>query len=147
MQDAERQADCIDVKDRRSGKKRTLCTMNMYMSDAAQNINRWKEMVLFFQQKCHFKLAAVPKDDELLFLKAQELENAVHESATAGNAFALPKLDNVLGEVTSMAVDAISKEIKYEAFAEKEEVEREDGQQKKDRLALEQNKEKLVGVV
>ena len=49
--------------------------------------------------------------------------------------------------MTSMAVDAISKEIKYEAFAEKEEVEREDGQQKKDRLALEQNKEKLVRVV
>jgi hypothetical protein len=38
----------------------------------------------------------------------------------------MPKLDNVLGEVTNMAVDAISKEIKYEAFAEKEEVERED---------------------
>lgn len=38
----------------------------------------------------------------------------------------MPKLDGVLGDVTSMAVDAISKEIKYEAFAEKEEVDRED---------------------
>jgi cell fate (sporulation/competence/biofilm development) regulator YlbF (YheA/YmcA/DUF963 family) len=83
-------------------------------------------MISFFQQKCHYKMAAIPKDDELLMLKAQELENTVHETSTMGNLFAMPKLDNVLGDVTSMAVDAISKEIKYEAFAEKEEVERED---------------------
>lgn len=27
-------AGCLEVADRRSGKKRVLCTMNMYMTDA-----------------------------------------------------------------------------------------------------------------
>lgn len=103
-------------------------------------------MIIFFQEKCHYRIPTIPKDDELLLLKAVELENTIHEEKTISNSFQMPKLDSVLGDVTNMAVDAISKEIKYEAFAEKEEVDREDQLQKKDRLLLEENKERLVKV-
>ena len=48
-----------------------------------------------------------------------------------------------MGDVTNLAIDALTKEMKYEAFAEKEELERERAAQNKGRLALEEVKDKM----
>lgn len=49
-----------------------------------------------------------------------------------------------MGEVTHLAVDALTKEMKYESFAEKEELERERKTQSTSRVKLEEIKEKMV---
>lgn len=47
------------------------------------------------------------------------------ESNKFSDTFAQPKYASMMGDVTSLAIDALTKEMKFEAFAEKEELERE----------------------
>lgn len=47
------------------------------------------------------------------------------ESSKFSDTFANPKYTSMMGDVTNLAIDALTKEMKYEAFAEKEELERE----------------------
>lgn len=47
------------------------------------------------------------------------------ESSKFSDTFAQPKYASMMGDVTSLAIDALTKEMKFEAFAEKEELERE----------------------
>jgi hypothetical protein len=47
------------------------------------------------------------------------------ESTKFSDTFANPKYSSMMGDVTNLAIDSLTKEMKFEAFAEKEELERE----------------------
>lgn len=50
----------------------------------------------------------------------------------------------MISDVSKIAMDAITKEMKYESFIEKEEIEREQKQKQDARLQLEETKDKMV---
>lgn len=76
------------------------------------------------------------------------------ESSKFSDTFAMPKyssmmgkINNFSGDVTNLAIDSLTKEMKFEAFAEKEELERERATSQKNRLQLEEIKDKMVAYI
>jgi len=67
-----------------------------------------------------------PIEDPVIPIKAKELSEEEAEAARAAKQSgpSPAKIEKVMDNVASMAIDAMTKEIKFETLAEKEELER-----------------------
>jgi len=98
-----------------------------------ENRNEWVREIGFFKEDCHkdlrsYEAGSFPGiDSSIANLKkgsALAEEEEAKSSASAANAPAGPNPE-AIGAISQMAIDAMSKEAKYESLAEKEELDRE----------------------
>ena len=72
---------CIDVIDKKSAEKWTLCSMAMLGTDHQENIERWKDQMIFFAEKCYKKLPTMaPAASPIVKLRAKQVDDAIAES-------------------------------------------------------------------
>jgi len=117
--------NCFIAEDATNGNKITLCSLLTVTGISLKaNINNWIQAISFFQDKCQTKLN--PIDDPVLPIKAKALSDEEAEAArNAKQQGPSPaKVEKVMDNVASMAIDAMTKEIKFETLAEKEELDR-----------------------
>lgn len=62
---------CIDVSDKKSGQRETLCSMAMLGTDHQENIERWKDQMRFFAEKCYKKLPVLAPTSNIVKLRAK----------------------------------------------------------------------------
>lgn len=70
------------------------------------------------------------------------MDDAIAESTQSVGA-ANVNMADMMGDVTNLAVDAITKEMKYESFAEQEELQREQSNESKGRSEVEEVADKM----
>ena len=58
VEDVEREPNCILIIDSRCQEKKKLCAMHNQLNGQSQldNINRWKQQILYFQENCQDQL-------------------------------------------------------------------------------------------
>jgi len=150
IQAYEKDENCFTAYDGRVGKGITLCSLETLQGiSLKENRNEWVKQIGFFKEDCHKDLTAYDAgffkgDTSIADIKRAAVaaeEDEARTSATASNAPAGPS-NNALGAVSNMAIDAMSKEAKYEALAEKEELDREILEEFEARKRLEELKSK-----
>jgi len=134
--------NCIDIIDKKTHVQETLCSMGMLGSDHEQDIAHWKEEIKFFAEKCYKKLPIVAVNKNIISLRQKELEAAEAEMKQNANVLST-NLNDQMSDVTNLAVDAITKEMKFESFAEQEELQRENSLENKGRTEVEEVKYKM----
>lgn len=72
--------NCIDITDKKSKVKKTLCSMAMLSTDHEANIEHWKEQINFFADKCYKKLPSLPPNNGIINLRAKQLADAEVEA-------------------------------------------------------------------
>jgi len=98
----------------------------------------------FFAEKCFKTLPVVAANSQIVQLRTKQVQDAEAE-ASGASAAAAGNVDigELMSDVTNLAVDAITKEMKYESFAEQEELQREVGLENKGRNEVEDVKDKM----
>lgn len=133
---------CFRLVNQADGKSVALCSLPTIMGDSMENNrNEWVKQIGFFRDNCHKQLQVQPPDMDIANIKAGEVEMEQEEAqqraqGSGGSSDTGKKME----QVSQMAVDALSKETKYEKLAEQEELDREVLQELNTRKAMEQLK-------
>ena len=78
---------CLDVIDKKSHVKHTLCSMAMLSTDHQESIDHWKDQMKFFAEKCFKQLPVMAPVTSIVKLRAKQVEDAIMEStASVGGA-------------------------------------------------------------
>jgi len=133
--------NCFTTFDTRVGKGITLCSLETLTGITLKdNRNEWVKQIGFFKEHCSDNLKIVDYDKSIADIKRGEAELEEDEAKNSAGGKA-PSAD-ALGQVSNLAVDAMSKEAKYEQLAEQEELDREILEEFESRKRLEEMKAK-----